>query len=284
MAVSSDSEFWQLPPPRWFSPPPQWRKTLLQSIKRALFWAVLGSLLLHVYLLTQLPDLSAPEVAEESAIQYEVTIIPEPERPEPVTPEVVPPQPAEPLESEAPPPTLPPEPQVAPAPPAQAVIDTQPEAAVAPPAVEPLDVITTEPADDSPSTWTWREQLLKQGNHLAPEAEADNRTANTGQDGQVPSNWVEPLLPDQSSWFEQFAPPGSVEQKAWRESNGTVRLETTLPNGQRMCGRAQPADPLQPLSFSIPVWTTCGKVRGKAAQRNALRRPAPKKRSAPPPP
>lgn len=278
MAVSSDVEFWTLPSSPIFSPPEQWRQKLLQSIKRALFWAVVGSLLLHVYLLTQLPDLSAPEMVPEAEISYEISIIPTPEpKVEEPTPEPTPNVPAEAeIEPQTQPPDEPVVSEIAPSNPAPS------PPAAAEPAVEPLDVITTEPSQDSPSTWTWRDQLLRQGNHLAPQTQSEQGSNAGDQDGQLPGNWVDPLMPDQSSWFEQYAPPGALEQKAWTETDGTIRLETTLPNGQRMCGRAQPPDPLQPLSFSIPVWTTCGKVRGKAAKRNPLRRPPPQKRAPPP--
>lgn len=193
--------------------------------------------------------------------------------------------------ADAPPAAQASEPEPAPIPeparpaPARTQATPTPEETPATPAPAPTaapQVITATPEPGSLETWNWRDQLLRQGGHLAPsEPQSGDATA----DSQLPDNWTRAPIETQGSWFDQYAPPGTVKQEIWEETDGSLRLQTTLANGQRLCGRVLPADPLQPFSVGVPTWTTCGKERNgnRLGSDNPLRRALPSRRPPPEP-
>lgn len=252
------------------NPAPWWL-----ALKRASLWAAIISLLVHIALVRQLPDLRAPVPAhDESEFSFDIEMV-HIDTPEPVPePEIIPEQ-TMPMEATAPVADTAAEQPIEERQETTTSETTQPSSE----SPAPTEVITAEPQSNSLETWNWRQQLLQQGQVLAPKKTVDNNAKNSN----IPQNWNQPLLPDTSSWLDPYSIPGELKQETWTETDGTVRMEVTLPNGQRMCGRAQPPDPLQPLSFSIPTWTTCGKVRRQASNQsgNPFRRQSPKRNTTP---
>lgn len=242
--------------------------------------AILFSVLAHILLAWWMKDFRLQPTAEEPQRWVEIQLqtlveppapaqvsvpepapIPEPERPAPAQTQAAQTQATQ-TQATPPPAVSPPTPT--------------PPAAVAP------QVITATPEPGSLETWNWRDQLLRQGGHLAPsEAQSGDATA----DSQLPDNWTRAPIETQGSWFDQYAPPGTVKQEVWEETDGSLRLQTTLANGQRLCGRVLPADPLQPFSVGVPTWTTCGKERNgnRLGSDNPLRRALPSRRPPPEP-
>ncbi|GAB4189284.1 MAG: hypothetical protein Tsb002_16200 [Wenzhouxiangellaceae bacterium] len=212
-----------------------------------LLWALAGSLLLHAWLWQHL-QWPRPVALETSEKWLEIEL----SAPEPVASAQPPPPvvPAAEAESET-----------------EASIDNTPEPTPKPATQAPTTtttVIQATPAPGQMESWEWRSRLLDQAGTLTEDASGQDQPLTPEQ----PDNWTRSLLPTTGTIFDQYT-PAPADTQVWRQADGTIRLETVLPNGQRLCGQAAAPDPLQPLSVSIPLWRSCGRALNQAGEQQS---------------
>jgi hypothetical protein len=78
-----------------------------------------------------------------------------------------------------------------------------------------------------------------------------------------PWNWrrgagAEALAPFDNTFNGKTAPTKVVIVDRWLAADGSHSVIIETPDGLRMCGRARPWDPLEPLIEPMMMWTVCG--------------------------
>lgn len=80
---------------------------------------------------------------------------------------------------------------------------------------------------------------------------------------QPPANWNKhagaPYLAEADNTFNGMTAPESVEiVDRWMASDGSHNVVVNLPNGDTVCGRAEPYNPMQPLIEPVMMFRPCG--------------------------
>jgi hypothetical protein len=114
---------------------------------------------------------------------------------------------------------------------------------------------------EAPTTHQLREWIVQ--SELDKSAIAPERQLGSARSYRPPANWRPhagaPYLAESDNRFNGMAAPAEVEiVDRWLASDGSQNVVVNLPNGDTVCGRAEPWNPMQPLVEHIMMFRPCG--------------------------
>jgi len=98
---------------------------------------------------------------------------------------------------------------------------------------------------------------------LEDPASTSAQQLGTAREYQPPANWSRnagaPYLAESDNTFNGMTVPEDVEiVDRWLAADGSHNVVLNLPNGDTVCGRAEPYNPAQPLVEHIMMFRYCG--------------------------
>lgn len=111
-------------------------------------------------------------------------------------------------------------------------------------------------------------RLMEQRDSVATAVPIDPATAPVRTLGEAvpfeqPHNWqrgagAEALAPFQNTFNDKTVPAKVEIVDRWLAVDGSHHVVVETPAGLKMCGRARPWDPMQPLVEPLMMWKVCG--------------------------
>lgn len=119
---------------------------------------------------------------------------------------------------------------------------------------------------EEPEPQTFNAQQLRElvrRAELKEDATSPARQLGSAKPWQPPANWNRnagaPYLADSENRFNGMTVPEDVEiVDRWLASDGSHNVVVNLPNGDTVCGRAEPFNPMQPLVEPVMMFRPCG--------------------------
>lgn len=134
-----------------------------------------------------------------------------------------------------------------------------------------LEELPAKPQDLSPTEATTEPELLTARQlrelvtreELAKDAGNTQRQLGSARPYQPPANWNKnagaPYLAEFDNRFNGMTVPEDVEiVDRWMAADGSHNVVVNMPNGDTLCGRAEPWNPMQPLVEHIMMFRPCG--------------------------
>ncbi len=105
-------------------------------------------------------------------------------------------------------------------------------------------------------------ELVRQS-ALPRDDDGPSRNLGSAKPWQPPANWKKhagaPYLAESENTFNGMTAPEEVEiVDRWTEADGSHNVVVNLPNGDTVCGRAEPYNPMQPLVEPVMMFHPCG--------------------------
>jgi hypothetical protein len=128
---------------------------------------------------------------------------------------------------------------------------------------KPDDAQPQEPGPEANRISAQELRELVRQSALPKDENAPSRHLGTARPWQPPANWNKhagaPYLAEFDNTFNGMTAPEESEiVDRWVATDGSHNVVVNLPNGDTVCGRAEPYNPMQPLVEPVMMFRPCG--------------------------